>query len=80
MKQGAERELMHDLYHTDDFFFYKADVIKRMRLVKIEFQKVYRQEDEEFLHILENVRLNRATPESLMRLNERVGDLKITAE
>jgi len=73
VKQGAERELMHDLYHTDDFFFYKADVIKRMRLVKIEFQKVYRQEDEDFLHILENVRLNRTTPENLMHLNERVG-------
>ncbi len=72
VKQGAERDLMHDLYHTDDFFFYKADVIKRMRLVKIEFQKVYRQEDEAFLRILENVRLNKATPENLMHLNERV--------
>ena len=73
VKQGAERELMHDLYHTDDFFFYKADVIKRMRLVKIEFQKVYRQEDKDFLRILENVRLNKTTPENLMHLNERVG-------
>ena len=72
VKQGAERELMHDLYHTDDFFFYKADVIKRMRLVKIEFQKVYRQEDKDFLHILEDVRLNKTTPEDLMHLNERV--------
>ena len=72
VKQGAERDLMHDLYRTDDFFFYKADVIKRMRLVKIEFQKVYRQEDEDFLRILENVRLNKATPENLMHLNERV--------
>ena len=72
VKQGAERELMHDLYHTDDFFFYKADVIKRMRLVKIEFQKVYRQEDEDFLRILENVRLNKTTPENLMHLNGRV--------
>ena len=71
-KRGAEGELMHDLYHTDDFFFYKADVIKRMRLVKIEFQKVYRQEDEQFLQILENVRLNKTTPENLMHLNERV--------
>lgn len=67
-----EREMLHDLYHTDDFFFYKADVIKRMRLVKIEFQKVYRQEDEQFLQILENVRLNKTTPENLMHLNERV--------
>lgn len=72
VRSGAERELMEDLYQTKDFFFYKADVIKRMRLVKIELQKVYRQEDKEFLHILENVRLNRATPENLMRLNERV--------
>ena len=67
-----ERELMQDLYHADDCFFYKADVIKRMRLVKIEFQKVYRQDDAQFLQILENVRLNKVTPEDLMHLNERV--------
>ena len=72
LKRGAEGELMNDLYHTDDYFFYKADVIKRMRLVKIEFQKVYRQEDQDFLRILENVRLNKTTPENLMHLNERV--------
>ena len=72
VKQGAERDMMHDLYHTEDFFFYKADVVKRMRMVKIEFQKVYRQEDDDFLRILENVRLNKATPENLMHLNERV--------
>ena len=72
VKQGMERELLHDLYRTDDFFFYKANVIKRMRLVKIEFQKVYRQEDTQFLQILENVRMNRVTPETLMHLNSRV--------
>ena len=72
LKRGAEGELMNDLYHTDDCFFYKADVIKRMRLVKIEFQKVYRQEDQDFLRILENVRLNKTTPENLMHLNDRV--------
>ena len=72
VKQGAEHDLMRDLYHTEDFFFYKADVIKRMRMVKIEFQKVYRQEDQDFLRILENVRLNKTTPENLMHLNERV--------
>ena len=67
-----ERELMHDLYQADDCFFYKADVIKRMRLVKIEFQKVYRQDDTQFLDILEDVRLNKVTPEDLMHLNRRV--------
>ncbi len=73
VRQGAERELLHDIYQTDDFFFYKADAIKRMRLVKIEFQKVYRQDDDQqFLHILENVRMNKVTPENIMRLNQRV--------
>ncbi|MBQ6050425.1 MAG: AAA family ATPase [Bacteroidaceae bacterium] len=72
VKQGTESDILQDLYRTDVFFFYKADVIKRMRMVKIEFQKVYRQEDQNFLRILENVRLNKTTPENLMHLNERV--------
>ena len=67
-----ERELMQDLYRAADCFFYKAAVIKRMRLVKIEFQKVYRQDDADFLQILENVRLNKVMPEDLMHLNHRV--------
>lgn len=73
VRQGAEKELLHDIYQTDDFFFYKANVIKRMRLVKIEFQKVYRQDDDKrFLQILENVRMNKVTPEDIMHLNHRV--------
>lgn len=72
VKQGVEREMMNDIYHTDVYFFYKANVIKRMRLVKIEFQKVYRQEDTDFLRILEDVRLNRLKSEDLIHLNERV--------
>ena len=72
VKNGAERELLRDLYHTEDFFFNKANVIQRMRLVKIEFQKVYRQEDTDFLRVLEHVRLNKVTPEDLVRLNSRV--------
>ena len=72
IKHGAEKELMRDLYRTEDFFFNKADVIQRMRLVKIEFQEVYRQGDRDFLRVLEHVRLNKVTPEDLMRLNSRV--------
>lgn len=72
VKQGPEKDMLKDLYQTDNFFFYKSDAIKRMRLVKIEFRKVYRQDDEHFLHILENVRLNKVTPEDIMHLNGRV--------
>lgn len=72
VRQGPEKDLLKDLYHTEDFFFYKSNAIKRMRLVKIEFQKVYRQDDAHFLHILENVRMNKVTPEDIMHLNDRV--------
>lgn len=73
VRQGAERELLHDIYRSNDFFFYKADAIKRMRLAKIEFQKVYRQdEDPQFLRILENVRMNKVTADDIMLLNRRV--------
>lgn len=71
--QGPERDLLHDIYQTDDFFFYKADAIKRIRLVQLEFQKVYRQgNDKQYLKILENVRVNKVTPENIMHLNQRV--------
>ena len=72
VKQGPEKEMLTDIYRTNDFYFYKSEAIKRIRLVKIEFQKVYRQEDESFLNILEHVRINRITPEDIAQLNTRI--------
>ena len=77
VKRGAEHDILQDMYHADEFFFYKADVIKRMRLVKIEFEKVYRQcDDANFLRVLESVRMNKVTQENLMLLNQRVATPK----
>ncbi len=73
VRQNEERDMLRDNYNTDDFFFYKANVFNHVRLVKIEFQKVYRQDDDkQFLHILEDVRMNRVAPEDLTLLNRRV--------
>ena len=72
VKAGPEHDLLRDLYHTEEFFFYKADSIKRLRLSKIEFRKVYRQEDADFLRVLEHVRLNQVTDSDLQALNCRV--------
>ena len=72
VKQGPEKDLLTDIYHTNDFYFYKSEAIKRIRLVKIEFRKVYRQDDERFLNILEHVRMNRITPKDIALLNTRV--------
>lgn len=72
VKKGPEKELLTDLYHTDQFFFYNSNVIRHMRLVKIEFKKVYRQNDDHFVRILENVRRNSLSPLDLKDLNARV--------
>ena len=72
VRTGPERDVMKDMYQTDDFFFYKAKVFGSMRLVKIEFHKVYRQEEKNFLTTLENVRMNKMTAKDLLLLNSRV--------
>lgn len=72
VKAGAERDCMREIYGTDSFYFYKAKAVQRMHMVKIEFRKVYRQDDTRFLHVLEDVRMNRVTAADLNLLNTRV--------
>ncbi len=73
VQHGPERDYLQELYRTNSFYFYKAFAVQRIRLPKIEFRKVYRQDDDQdFLHILENVRMNKVTPENIMRLNQRI--------
>ena len=74
VKQGsADAEMLRDLYGPGIPFFYKASVLRRMILPKIEFQKVYRQSDEEFLTILNKMRNGEVKSEDLALLNEHVG-------
>ena len=73
VKEGsADAEMLHDLYGAGLPFFYKAFVLKRMNLPKIEFQKVYRQSDEDFLDILNKMRNGEVTNEDLALLNKHV--------
>ncbi len=74
VKQGsADAEMLRDLYGPGLPFFYKAFVLKRMNLPKIEFQKVYRQSDEDFIGILNKMRNGNVKSEDLALLNEHVG-------
>lgn len=75
VKYGSKEEkLLRDIYGPNiSFFFYSSRVIKNMTLPKIELQKVYRQDDDGFLQILEDVRLNKVTAADLERLNARLG-------
>lgn len=70
---SADAEMLRDLYGPGTPFFYKAKVLKKMNLPKIEFQKIYRQNDEDFLYILNKMRNGEVTSEDLALLNEHVG-------
>ena len=65
-----DRQLLTPFYPSA--FFFHARVWQRMQLVSIELKKVYRQHDQHFISILDNIRSARATAFDLSALNERV--------
>lgn len=73
VKAGAEAEMLKDLYHTKDFSFYNAFAVKGMDMVKIEFRKMYRQSNLDYLNVLEHVRMGQVSQADLDLLNTRVG-------
>ena len=83
-KGTADEDMLRVIYGDGTPYFYKANVMKRMNLPKIEFQKVYRQKDQPFLSILDRMRLGENTSEDFDIINERVstddkaGDYSVT--
>ena len=81
---SADYEMLCDMYGSGAPYFYKANVMKRINLPKIEFQKVYRQKDVVFLEILDRMRLGMNTEKDLAILNQNVnseaevGDFSVT--
>lgn len=66
-----ERPYLEQVYPSPYFFHAKA--LAGLGYVTIELQTIYRQEDTEFIDILNAVRSQRLTPSQLERLNSRVG-------
>jgi len=52
-------------------YFFSANVFNQVSLVTIELQKVYRQTDESFIRLLDNIRVNRISHPDLASINER---------
>ena len=71
VKRG-QRDILKQLYGGDSGLFYKANCLKNRSLPKIEFQKIYRQTDAEFIGILEKFRTGRVSEADLFKLNNRV--------
>lgn len=68
----AEHEMLCDLYGAGVPYFYKAHVLKRINLPKIEFKKNYRQTNAEFVGILNRMRIGESTLEDLKIINQRI--------
>lgn len=55
--------------HYSSTFFFDAKVLRSNALVKLELQQIYRQRDENFIHVLNNIRNNKCTVADLEQLN-----------
>lgn len=67
--QNAEWEQLKHYYPS--LFFFHAQVLVDYPLVSIELKKVYRQQDQLFIDILNRIRNNNPTKEDLQLLNRR---------
>lgn len=65
----SEWALLREYYRTP--YFFGSLALQQTQHVTIELQHVYRQSDVSFINILNEVRENRLTPESLALLNSR---------
>ena len=66
---NTEREPYEAIYSTP--YFYGAHVFDSFKMDFIELKKVYRQQDGNFIHILNSIRNNSADDEDLESLNRR---------
>lgn len=57
--------------YYDSPFFFHAQVLKESSFVNIEFDKIYRQNEEKFIRLLNKVRNNEMNEDDFERLNER---------
>ena len=71
LRSGAETDAMLAYYGTDIPFFFKAHVFENMTLPTIEFVKVYRQDEQLFLNILNNIRHGVYSAQDIKELNSR---------
>ena len=65
----AKREEMQILLsYYEGIHFFDSHVMQQVPLVYIELDKVFRQKNADFIHILDEVRMNKLSPESLAKL------------
>ncbi|NPA37122.1 MAG: AAA family ATPase [Chlorobi bacterium] len=64
-----DRDILRRFY--DSPFFFSARVFKQIPLVQIELKKVYRQNEAEFVQLLDKIRLKKAVHQDIEKINGR---------
>ncbi|RQD79245.1 helix-turn-helix domain-containing protein [Desulfonatronospira sp. MSAO_Bac3] len=67
--RSHEWELLQGCYNS--VYFFDSHALSRTRFISIELEHIYRQSDDSFIRILNQVRDNRLEPESIQALNTR---------
>lgn len=70
--KGSEAETLKEFYKTP--WFYESRALQQAGFVYIELDKIYRQQDADFIRLLNNLRNNALTQEDIDLLNTRVQD------
>lgn len=67
---GEERDLLYRFYESE--FFFSAKVIQRNKPLYIELKKIYRQNEKDFIDLLNRVRVNQLIPDDFKTLNRKL--------
>ena len=70
----ADKALLRKFYKSTGYYFYDSNVLSNVKLPKIEFTKVYRQNDPAFIELLDRFRVGAVQPSDIVKLNTRVVD------
>lgn len=67
---GEERDLLYRFYDSE--FFFSANVIQRCKPIYIELKKIYRQNEKDFIDLLNRVRVGQMIPDDFQVLNSKL--------
>ncbi len=68
--EAETKELMDNLYESP--YFFSANIFKEIELESIELKKIYRQRDNDFIELLNKIRIKQAKKSDLDFLNSRL--------
>ncbi len=68
--EGKEWQILNQFYESP--FFFSAKSISENSLVQIELDKIYRQNEIDFINVLNRIRINQPTENDLQILNNKV--------